>query len=50
MGGSTLTLPLVRHDPGAQPQATGATLNKDQITINFPAGSGYQVQTVDIRW
>jgi glycogen debranching enzyme len=49
-GGSELHLPLRRNDPAVQVQAQGATLAGDDLRIDFPAGSGYQSQTVTLTW
>jgi hypothetical protein len=48
--GTELHLPLNRNDPTAEVQAQGATLVGDDLQITFPAGVGYESQTVTLTW
>jgi hypothetical protein len=48
---STQTLFIRQNDKHAHPTANGASLGShNTLTINFPAGAGYQKQTVTLTW
>ncbi len=49
-GGSTHTLPLRINDPKTQATAEGGDIGAHTIQVHFPEGSGYQKQTVTLRW
>ncbi len=49
-GGSTQTLLLRVNEPKAKVTADGGEIATGQLRVRFPAGSGYQQQTVTLRW
>jgi hypothetical protein len=50
MASTTVTLKLRRNTAKLNLQAEGATIDGDALHIAFPAGTGYQPQTVTLRW
>jgi glycogen debranching enzyme len=49
-GGTELHLPLHRNNPTIQVQAQGGTITNDDLQVSFPAGGGYQPQTITLTW
>ena len=49
-GGSVLNLPLRRNAVLPHLTAEGASLHGDILQVGFPQGTGYQTQTVVLRW
>ena len=49
-GGSTQRLFLQSNDSKAQISADGATIRGSSLIVEFPVASGYQKQTVTLRW
>ncbi len=45
-----VVLTLHRNIPQAKPQVEGGTLSGDQLHIHLPAGAGFTVQSVTVRW
>ena len=50
MAGSTSTLKLRRNLPKINLTAEGAMIGGDTLRVVFPEGTGYQPQTVTLRW
>ena len=49
-GGSTQTLFVRNNDNKARISVDGATIGESSLIVKFPSGSGYQKQTVTLRW
>jgi glycogen debranching enzyme len=49
-GGSTQTLFLRSNDSNAHISADGAMVRESSLIVKFPNASGYQKQTVTLRW
>ncbi len=48
--GTRQTLMVRRNDAKAQLSVDNATLDNDRLTVDFPAGNGYQQKTVTLHW